>query len=126
MSGKNLKKILIVDDDPEIVRMIEEMLKMENYEVFSAHDGPHAIEKTNQNKIDLILLDIRMPIFSGLWFCNAFKQKPNTRDIPVVIVSSMLDDETVRKAREIGASDCLQKPFRMEDLLQIVQKNIPA
>ena len=118
------KKILVVDDDRETVEMIQEMLSSEDYEVLTAEDGVHAVEKTNQHHIDLILLDNRMPIFSGLWYCDAFRKKPNTRNIPIVLVSGELDENTIHKAREAGASDFLRKPFLPNDLLKIVAKNI--
>ena len=118
------KKILVVDDDADTLVMIEKMLEAQNYEVLTAQDGPHAMEKTNKQHLDLILLDNRMPFFSGLWYCNALKRKHNTRNIPVVLVSAGLDDEVMRKAKEVGVADYLKKPFRSEDLLKVVKKNI--
>ena len=120
----NPKKILVVDDDPEIIELIKEILSPGKYEIFSAGDGAHALEQTNKHQIDLILLDNQMPFFSGIWYCNALKKKPNTKNIPVVFVSGSLDEETIYKAREAGASDFLKKPFKAEQLLKIVEKNI--
>ena len=118
------KRILVVDDDKETVEMIEKVLSSEDYEVLTAANGANAVEKTNQHHIDLILLDNRMPFFSGVWYCNALRRKPNTKNIPIVLVSGALDEETLHKAREAGASDFLKKPFQVEELLKIVAKNI--
>ncbi len=118
------KKILVVDDDEETRLLMEKMLAGPDYEVLTAEDGPHAMEKTNQQHLDLILLDNRMPLFSGIWYCNALKRKPSTKNIPVVLMSAGLDEETILKAKEMGAVDYLHKPFRGEDLLKVVRKNI--
>lgn len=117
-----MKKILIVDDDIEITQIMSDILIRDQYEVVLAHDGVQAIEKSKNEKVDLILLDIRMPFFSGFWFCDAFKQRAETKDIPVVIVSGLLDDQNVRKAYDAGASGHLKKPFQAEELSALVKK----
>lgn len=116
------KKILIIDDDVEMATMMGEILGSRNFEVILAHDGIRAIEKSNKEKIDLILLDIRMPFFSGFWFCDAFKQKPETKDIPVVIVSALNKPEDIEKAYRLGAAAYLTKPFKSHELVNVVEK----
>ena len=123
VSGKT-KRILIVDDDLELARMMEEILHNHDYEILLAHDGIQAIEKSKEGKIDLILLDIRMPFFSGFWFCDAFKQRRETKDVPVVVVSALQEEEHVQKAYHLGASDYLKKPFHAAELLAVVKKNL--
>ena len=118
------KHILVVDDDSEITTMMEQILRKNNYEVTVSHDGPHAIEQSHKHRIDLILLDIRMPFFSGFWFCDAFKKKPQTRNIPIVIVSGLLDEEQTKKAHELGARACLKKPFTAKALLDVIEKAV--
>ena len=118
------KKILVVDDDIEMSQLIEEVLTQNDYEVLLAHDGLLAIEKSNREKVDLILLDIRMPFFSGYWFCDAFKQRPQTKDVPVVVVSALTSDEDVQKAFRMGAVGYVKKPFKSEELLVAVEKAI--
>ena len=116
------RKILIIDDDVEMANMMGEILSNRNFEVILAHDGIRAIEKSNKEKIDLILLDIRMPFFSGFWFCDAFKQKPETKDIPVVIVSALSNPEDIDKAYRLGAAAYLTKPFKSHELINVVEK----
>ena len=116
------KKILIIDDDVEMANMMGEILSTRNYEIVLAHDGIRAIEKSNKEKVDLILLDIRMPFFSGFWFCDAFKQKPETKDIPVVIVSALSNPEDIEKAYRLGAAGYLTKPFKANELIEVVEK----
>lgn len=116
------KKILIIDDDVDMASMMGEILATRDFEVVLAHDGIRAIEKSNKEKVDLILLDIRMPFFSGFWFCDAFKQKPETKDIPVVIVSALSTPEDIEKAYRLGAAGYLTKPFKATELLEVVEK----
>lgn len=118
------KRILIVDDDVEMAHLIRDILAHESYETILAHDGVQAIEKSKTEKIDLILLDIRMPFFSGFWFCDAFKQRPETKNIPVIIVSALLDEDGMRKAYDAGATACLKKPFQPFDLLDITKQTL--
>ena len=121
-----MKNILVVDDDVEVTMIIEEILKQKNYRVLVAHDGLKAMERSNGERIDLILLDIRMPMLSGFWFCDAFKHKPQTKHIPIVMVSSLSDADEMRKAYKLGASDFLKKPFQSQELLEVVEKNLAA
>jgi len=118
------KKILVVDDDSDILEIVRKFLEPEGYEVFTAPDGPHAVEQANRHQPDLILLDNRMPFFSGVWYCDAFKRKANTKNVPVILISGFLDGETVRKAMKAGAVDFLRKPFGRKDLLEIVRKHL--
>ena len=117
------KTVLVVDDDPEITELISEILSGHRYRVLVVRDGLQAIEQTNQHHVDIILMDIRMPYFSGFWFCDAFKRKKNTRNIPIVIVSGMMDEENARRARLVGAVDTIKKPFTNDELLRAVAKN---
>ena len=117
------KTILVVDDDPEVAELMAEVLSIHHYRVLVVHNGLEAIEQTNHHHVDLILMDIRMPYFSGFWYCDAFKHKKNTKNIPIVIVSGLLDDDTDRQARLVGAADTMKKPFTNEELLRAVEKN---
>jgi twitching motility two-component system response regulator PilH len=114
------QKILIIDDDVEIATMMADVLKGEGYAVTLAHDGLRAIEKSNQEKLDLILLDIRMPFFSGFWFCDAFKKRPEPRHIPVIMVSALNEPEDIERAHQLGASAYLVKPFEPKELVELV------
>jgi len=118
------RNILVIDDDVEMTMVVEDILRMHNYEVTVAHDGLQGIERSNAQRIDLILLDIRMPLFSGFWFCDAFKKRPRTRHIPIVMISSLAGEETRRKALDSGAAAFLSKPFRAQELVDTVSRAI--
>ena len=115
---------MVVDDDAEVAMIIEEILKTHNYRVVVASDGLHAIERSNQEKLDLILMDVLLPFFSGFWFCDAFKHRPETSHIPIVVVSSLSSPEDIKKAYQVGASGYLKKPFNSDQLLEVVSKTI--
>lgn len=117
------KTVLIVDDDPSMGEFIGEILNINHYHVLIAHNGLEAIQATKQSHIDLILMDIHMPLLSGFWYCDTFKHKKNTCNIPIVMVSAGLDEETIEKAHKLGACDCVKKPFTCQELLDAVKKN---
>ena len=114
--------VLVVDDDAATRELIGEILRP-HHQVLFAQNGLEAFQWTQRGHIDLILMDILMPLFSGFWFCNAFKRKRSTANIPIVIVSGMLNDENVEKARLVGACATVKKPFRCDELLEVVEKN---
>lgn len=118
------KKILVIDDDEEMGVVMRDILEKHAYEVLYAPDGLRAIEKSNNEKVDLILLDIRLPFFSGFWFFNAFRERPQTKNIPVIVVSAFSREEDIQKAREMGASAYLKKPFKPKELLDVVEKAV--
>ncbi len=122
----NSKTILVVDDDVEMASLMEQILRKRGFDVVLAHDGLQAIEKSKNSGVDLILLDVRMPFFSGFWFCDAFKQRKATKNVPVVMVSGILDEENIKKAHALGASACLRKPFKPAELIDLVEQNIPS
>ena len=117
------KTVLVVDDDPSTCDLIREMLDSKDYRVIIAHDGLEAFEYTQRGRVDLILMDIRMPFFSGYWFCDAFKHKKNTANIPIVIVSGILDEEGVERAYKAGACAAVKKPFKTQELLDVISRN---
>lgn len=118
------KQILIIDDDTEAAKMMTDMLTSENYRVSHVQDGLKGVDHANHHHVDLILMDIAMPIMSGIWFCDAFKKKPQTRNIPVVMVSGLGDEDIVQKAYSVGAVAYLKKPFKATELLELVKKNL--
>ena len=112
------KKVLVADDDPSILEVIELMLTEEGYEVVTAVDG-EAIYKMEKDYPDLMLLDIWMSGMDGRDICRHVKSQELTKDIPVIMVSANKDTETISK--EAGADDFLAKPFEMDDLLAKVK-----
>ncbi len=113
------KKILVADDDPSILEVIELMLTEEGYDVVSIADG-EAIYKLENNFPDLLLLDIWMSGIDGRDICSFVKKQENTKNIPVIMISANRDTETM--AKEAGADDFIAKPFEMDELLRKVRR----
>lgn len=107
----NESKILIVDDEPFNVEYLVQELEDLDYLTLSALNGQQALEKVISDSPDLILLDIMMPLMDGFEVLQRLKTDPNTRDIPVIIISALSDLKNVIKGIELGAEDYLPKPF---------------
>lgn len=106
--------ILIVDDDEKKIETIERRLKQKGYTYFTAHSGSEAFEVFKSKKIDLVLLDILMPEMSGREVLSRLKRAKETHDIPVLIVSSVSDLDSVTACIREGADDYLQYPFNLD------------
>ena len=109
-------KILVVDDEALVRDMLCEILTSEGYSVISAPDGRDALPLALSEKPDLILSDIRMPKLDGLTLCKALRVNPETKDIPVVMLTSYNTSEHMEAAMAAGADDFLPKPLNVEEI----------
>jgi len=109
-------KILVVDDDQNIRRLLSFNLTAANHEVITADNGKEGIEKAIQNKPDLILLDLMMPVMNGYDACKLLKKKESTKDIPIFILSAKSQMIDLDDAYNSGADDYIIKPFDVEKL----------
>jgi len=109
--------ILVVDDVNENLNLVKRILEDSKYKTYIARDGLSALRLVKKNNIDLILLDIMMPIMSGLEVCRYLKVEPNTASIPVIFLTANADKETLTKAYSVGGSDYIRKPFFKDELL---------
>lgn len=116
------KKILVIDDEPELVKAVEIRLKTSGYEVEIAYDGPVGIDKAKEAKPDLILLDILMPKMDGYGVSKKLRLDPDTKDIPIIIFSAAQHRDMEERCREVGVVDFIVKPFETQELLAIVNK----
>ena len=120
----NKKKILLVDDEEDIIKMNKLRLIESNYDVVSANDGKEGIEKAEKEIPDLILLDVVMPRMDGLQTLLKLKNNPKTLHIPVIMLSGTGDKLILNKAMINGAADFIDKPFNGEMLLETIKKNL--
>ena len=118
------KKIFIVEDELDFLSTLRERLEFEGFVVATAVDGEEALKKIPQEKPDLILLDIMLPEMNGYQVCRELKSNPETKTIPVVVVTAKSQKSDKFWAKETGADDYLTKPFEMEELLQKIQDNL--
>ena len=114
------KKILVVDDEPNIVEVITNRLKANNYEVIVAYDGEQALELTKREKPDLIILDLMLPKLDGYQVCNQLKSEEGFKDIPIIMLTSRSQAGDIQKGLEKGADAYAAKPFNWEKLAGII------
>lgn len=118
------EKILLVDDDPIISKVIKEFLENENYRVFCVENTKKAYELLNYQDIDLIILDIYMPNETGINFCKRFKEESDFVNIPVLFVSTDNRREVILSALKFGGADFISKPFAKEELIVRVKNQL--
>ncbi|MBT9174295.1 MAG: Alkaline phosphatase synthesis transcriptional regulatory protein PhoP [Syntrophomonadaceae bacterium] len=116
------KKILLVEDEKNIVLGVSICLRSAGLDVAVAEDGADALKKLETDKPDLVLLDLVMPKLNGLDALLAMKANEATRDIPVIVLSARAQEEDIQRAMELGAADYMAKPFRPEELLAVIRK----
>jgi two-component system response regulator (stage 0 sporulation protein F) len=114
------KKILIVDDEPGIVRLIAMRLKAKGYEVFEAFDGSECVKIAIKEMPDLILLDIKMPEGGGVAAFEKLIQIDKTKTIPVIFMTAYPKLEIKNQVLKMGAKGCISKPFISEDFEQTI------
>ena len=114
------KKILIADDEPDILEIIQFNLQQEGYEVITAINGDDAIEKAKRHQPDLIILDVMMPGKNGLEVCDILRHMPAFKTTLIVFLTAMSDEGTQIEGLESGADDYLSKPIRPKVLLSKV------
>ncbi len=113
-------KILVVDDEPDILEFIGYNLSKENYEVISAHDGISAIKAAKEHKPDLIILDIMMPKLDGIETCRHLRNIPEFKDTLIVFLTALGDEQSEIKGLNIGADDYIVKPIKPKLLISRV------
>lgn len=114
------RKILIADDEPDILEIIQFNLQQEGYEVVTAKNGDEAIEKAKKSKPELIILDIMMPGKNGIEVCNLLRMMPDFKETLIIFLTAMSDETTEIKGLETGADDYLTKPISPKVLLSKV------
>lgn len=119
-------RILVVDDDENILKLVEAMLIPQGYETVRASDGEKAIEAVRNQKPDLILMDIMMPKVDGYTACHAIKTNQATKAIPVVMLSGLGYELNKKLSQQLGADGYITKPFSLHDLLDTINKYLPA
>jgi len=117
------KKILIVDDSPSILAVLEDMLAELGYVVAAASDGQQACQLLETNRYDLIITDLTMPVMDGIAFVQTAKQMPNCKFVPIVMLSSEEDETKIAQAKKVGISTFLRKPIKdvqLQTILKVV------
>ena len=114
------KKVLVVDDERGIVKLLSIRLKAKGYEVFEAFGGLECVEMAKNNMPHLILLDIKMPQGGGIEAYNILSQSDKTRHIPVIFMTAYHTPEINAQVLEMGAKECISKPFDGNSILSTI------
>lgn len=114
------KKVLIADDEQDILEIIEYNLTREGYEIYTAKDGMEAVDKANQVKPDLIILDIMMPKKTGIEVCEILRSQPSFHDTLIIFLTALSDESSQVKGLELGADDYINKPISPKVLVSRV------
>ena len=124
MENETPKKILLIEDDRSLQNALSEMLSQEGYQTISALDGEEGVKKAEEDKPDLIILDIILPKKDGYEVLAEIK-KGNSKDIPVLILTNLEEVHDVQKAISLGATTFMVKSdFSLKDILEKVKENL--
>jgi DNA-binding response OmpR family regulator len=109
-------RILIVDDDEDILELTSDFLEARGYKVYQAGTGKEALKRTHASKPNLILLDVMMPKTDGFWLCRVMKSDPKLQQIPIIFLTAKDDAQSRIEGQKCGGDDYLTKPFDLDAL----------
>jgi DNA-binding response OmpR family regulator len=109
-------KVLLVDDEDQLRRVMRDLLEREGYSVSEARDGVEALDEVDRYAPDIIVLDLNLPSLDGYGVLSHLRSRPATADIPVVVLTAHGDEDSEVRVFEMGADDFLSKPFRARSL----------
>lgn len=127
--GSNKTKILIVDDEPNIVQTLKDRLEINHYEVITASNGSEGLQAALDEKPDVVLLDVIMPVMDGHEMLKALRKDPGGQDCSVIMLTAKHQTEDIERANVSGIDDYIVKPFDMSELfekIQLIVKNKKA
>lgn len=122
-----MPQILVVEDDNAIRGLVTELLRDDGYDVREATNGIEALERLQEQRPDLIVLDLMMPVMDGWRFVEECRREPGCGEVPIVVTSASHDlPRTAEKLRSFGVRTCLAKPFDLDGLLALVERYAPS
>jgi len=116
------KEILIVDDDPLVIKLLQTPLQKAGYKIKVADHGLKALDMVKKDPPDLILLDILMPMLDGFKVTRLLKFDKRFKDIPIIVLTSRATEDERKKGEQVGADEFLYKPLRLQQVLKVVKK----
>ena len=117
-------KIVVADDDLDLCELLEMKLRQSNYDVFTAMDGVQALEVVRSVRPSLVILDIMMPLMTGMEVLRHLKAESATADIPIILMTAKRQETDVNSGFALGVVDYIVKPFNLKDLVLQVQSVI--
>ena len=119
-----MSKVIVIDDEPFILMMIEDKLKKSNINVMTLRESRNAFEVIKKERPDLVILDWMMPELSGIELCKMIKQDPDISNIPVFMLTAKGQDSDEQLGMQCGVARYITKPFSPKSLLEMVQETI--
>ena len=116
------KRILVVDDEAELVKAIQIRLEQAGYETLVAYDGKEGLEKAHKEKLDLIILDLMLPKMDGYKVCGLLKADTRYDKIPIIIFTARAQESDIKMGQEVGADAYITKPFEYQVLLDKIKE----
>ena len=116
------KKILIVDDEPSIIVPVQFLMEQNGYDVMVAFSGEEAMEIIAEKKVDLILLDIMLPVIDGFEVCQRVRENPRWNKIKIILLTALGSDANVEKGLSLGADAYITKPFSNIEIVDKVKE----
>jgi CheY-like chemotaxis protein len=120
--AKPVKRVLIVDDDPQMRVLLREILSEEGYQILEATDGKQALELIHQQPVDLLITDRAMPVMDGMELLEKLREEK--RAIPALVISAYGDEAMWASAIGLGAEDYVLKPFSTESVMRVVKRKL--
>ncbi len=114
-------KILVVDDEPNIVQTLKDRLEMNDFQVVTACNGKEGLDTAVQEKPDIILLDVIMPMMDGHEMLEALRQNPDCKEISVIMLTARSQMQDIARANACGIEDYIVKPFDLSELLEKIE-----
>jgi DNA-binding response OmpR family regulator len=118
------KKILVVDDEVDIVKLLQTTLTDKGYEVIVAFDAVSALHSAHRDRPDLMILDIVMPAGDGYAVCETLRRSTHTLSLPIILLTGKMGEGGRKRAFEVGANFYITKPYDREELLCLVEKTL--
>ncbi len=115
-------KVLVVDDEPNIILSLDFLIRKAGYELYIARNGQEALHTAQEHKPQIIVLDIMMPDIDGFEVCKRIKANPDTSEARIIFLSAKSKIEDVKKGMELGADDYITKPFSTKHLMEKIKE----
>lgn len=123
---RSKKRVLVVDDDPLVVKVLKDPLERAGYDVDTAYHGLEALKQVKERRPDLIILDILMPLLDGFKVARFLKFDQKYKDIPIIVLTSRATEGEREMGKKVGANEFLCKPFRLPQIMDAVGRYLNA